>query len=149
MPTQPSKRTRLASHVDTLFEAVQQLATPEGLYEGNLTDLYKTLDIPLGQYSHVRRVLFDTGCLTIIRRGSRAEPSLIQVNRPPEPEDLTLGSEAGRLSLSAEEMSERLERLEVWRAGFQDMNIIAVLINQEKRISKLEAKLKERDGEAA
>lgn len=128
------------------------------VFRGSVTDVFNMTGASQNYLKPVRDLLVAYGCLEIVQRGNRGQPS-IAVLRDPLPDPLTplpatsvigatpiasdtkiLHSEPLRKSPDAATLQSRVEALAAWKATLPE-NLAAALANIEKRLRKVEAQL--------
>jgi hypothetical protein len=109
---------------------------PCTVFEGSLVDIFRGMGVSQGYYSKVRDILESLGCITILKRGSRAGPSLVILHHPPDFDEylllnrpLTGSLDGGKLAFAVRESLKQL---------LGGMDIVDTLDSIDKRITTLE-----------
>lgn len=108
------------------------------VWEGSLVRAFDGMGVSQGYYSTIMDTLKALGCLTVIRRGSRAAPSLVALHHPPDDaeflllgqKDLTLPARAARLSVSDTEGRDIVKALENLDKRLQEVERILQLTGE-------------------
>jgi len=143
MPTHDNQ-VAFAGHALAVYDELEKRAehkeNGEVVFTGKLTSVFAYHGVSTSLYSRVRRVLIESGSITIVERGRSGRPSVIRLHGAPSPEilsekDLTLNRDSARLVLQLEKRVSALEaRL--------PLNVTEALREHEVRIANLAASRK-------
>jgi hypothetical protein len=128
----------LFDHALKLYEAMNDQADKDGIYEGKVTDTFSKLGISMTYYTPLFNALKELGCIEMLERGTRARPTRYRLHGSPKRkafDTIYLTNVPRRATLPLESLEQRLSNLERRLDG---LDIKAILLEQEKRLQKLE-----------
>lgn len=138
------KEDTLLRYCENLYDALAKTATRKYgfklLWEGKIVELYSGLSFSNSHYSKIINTLQETGCVEIIRRGSRGSLHQMALYERPTAEILSLSHGlTSRLTNPTpyDRLSQRVSTLE---GRLEGIELKTLLANYHKRISQLEAK---------
>jgi hypothetical protein len=110
----------------------------ERVFEGKVTDLFKHLDVGIGNYTPIRQVLVESGAIVFQQRGNRMQPSVIELRGAEKisAEPLTRARRAAIVKL--QDVDRRLAAVENWRETTGGINLGEALRSMELRLTRLE-----------
>lgn len=116
------------------------------VFSGKLVDTYNRLGIGQSYYSLVNRALRELGCVTLLRRGSRGNDTLLALHHPPDEGEFVLFQNRPLTdSLGAAKLSERLKaaegRLDTIEKRLGGMVIVDAIGRLDERLTEVEAKV--------
>lgn len=116
------------------------------LYEGQYSHLFNQVVGNLTYYTPIRKILIETGSVSLVQRGNKNRDTVFVLHHAPPPQDEWPQDLTG-VGVSATmrvEFEKRLASLEAWRenlTGGGKLNLLEALRNFEDRLSKLERQL--------
>ncbi|HEY1248776.1 MAG TPA: hypothetical protein VGE97_07310 [Nitrososphaera sp.] len=110
----------------------------ERVFVGQITEVFKRLDVGVGNYSPIRAILVSSGAVQFQKRGNRRESTVLSLlgSEKISSEGLTRARRDATVSLQG--VKQRLRSLEAWRETTGGVNLSEVLRDFERRISALE-----------
>lgn len=144
-------QSALYKHLTKVYELMYELSTindqEEVIFEGNFKDVFSVSGASTSYYTPIRKLLTSPvldPCITIVQQGNVSQPTIMVLHHPPPEDwekislkDLTGPREAATLGA---ELERRIESLEGWRESIGEVSLSEVLVNFERRISRLESK---------
>lgn len=106
------------------------------VFKGSIVAAYRNCGIPQSYYSDVRKALTGMGCITILRQGARAKPTVIVLHKSPELSDYEV--------VRHSELTPRLDpaivaqRVDDLMKQLGGINIVEAFRNHEERLRELE-----------
>ena len=118
----------------------------ERVFTGSVGEAYKAVGASSTYHSDIRKLLIDSGSVTVLQRGTGKQPSewvlngldenILAVPLTPPDRAATVGAQVER----------RVRTLEAWRETTGGINIAEALRNIELRLGRLEAHVTEAGG---
>lgn len=148
----PKPLNRLQQYCIDFYNEVSKTAiqSDDGslIWTGYLHEATRAAGIPPSNYSAIRKLLTASGCVAVLRKGTRAGPSELALLRAPMEDDLSvdtthLTNPNRAVTLredKVKDIEDRLKILEAWRESQSTFNVIEALRNHENRLNGLEAK---------
>src|SRR5262245_19907629 len=76
-------------HTSLLYSELLSRADEGGMFVGSKVEAFRATGLAQGYYSKLYGYLAELGCIVQVQRGSRRQSSIVQLVRPPTPEEFT------------------------------------------------------------
>jgi hypothetical protein len=112
----------------------------ERVFTGSMMKAYRQLGASSTYWTQIRKILVDSGSITILQRGTGNQASIIVLNGLDEKISAEALTRPARAATVGAEVERRVRTLEAWRETTGGINIAEALRNMERRLTKLEGK---------
>lgn len=139
------KPETVLKHATVFYEELAKTSR-NGVFTGSLTKVFTNVcELPVSYYSPVKQMLDELGCLQIIERGTRKNPSVVKLLKSPPsgdadlPESIVKSLEQPLTDReTVARLVEQVESLEAWRESQRGIVLVEALRNIERRLHALE-----------
>lgn len=133
------------SESDTIYSLCTRLyhlyerESKDGVWEGSKTSVFSELNVSVGYYSMVNRMLVDMGCVTQEQRGNSHRGSRLQLHKPPTRDlyDVALDTRASLATLQGDERDELAQRVSVLESRMPDIDLPSFIVSLDERLGAL------------
>jgi hypothetical protein len=111
----------------------------DGIFTGSVVSVFKSLEVSQAYYSKLYDLLYDSGCVERIQRGSSHTPSVLRLIRAPDADDFRVQPLTNTKS-SATLLEQRVTSIE---GRLPNVDLASTITDFETRISDLESQIRE------
>lgn len=134
---------KLYQYLDELAEVNEY---HERVFTGKVSEAYKAVGASSTYHSDIRKLLIDSGSITVIQRGTGKQASEWALNGLDENILAVPLTPLGTAATMRAEVERRVRSLEAWRETTGGINIAEALRNIELRLSKVESQMQQTGG---
>jgi hypothetical protein len=119
-----------------LYSKLEERST-DGIFTGSTTAVFKSMGISQAYYSKLYDLLYDSGCVEQIQRGSSHTLSVLRLIRAPDADDFRV-QHLTKPKSSATLLEQRVTNIE---GRLPNVDLASIIDNFETRIADLESQI--------